>query len=282
MSTPATIAILWDVYAIRYATTVRTVFSNFLHTEGMVDGPMPLNFYIWVAHNSDLDRTVVIDTGFNPQAAGRRDRRQECDPATALAALGLEIGCVSDVVLTHLHYDHAGNLAAFPEALIHLQREEMNYATGPNMEFAKANHFFEPDDIRSAVTALYSGRLKFHEGDAEIAPGLSVHAIGGHTAGLQVVRINTARGNVVLASDAAHYYANKTLRNPFPAIHDLDQMLAGYDRIGELCDSSEHFIPGHDPEVLRIYPGQVNPKNIDIACLSLPPVAKPVLPHKDS
>jgi glyoxylase-like metal-dependent hydrolase (beta-lactamase superfamily II) len=129
----------------------------------------------------------------------------------------------------------------------------MEYATGAHMLDEKRNHFYEPGDIGSAVHALYGGRLRFHDGDGEVAPGLTVHLVGGHTAGLQVVRVHTARGWVVLASDAAHYFANMALRNPFPAVHDVPEMMRGFDRLDELATSPDHVVPGHDPAVMRIY-----------------------------
>jgi len=94
----------------------------------------------------------------------------------------------------------------------------------------------------------------FHAGDATLLPGLELLHIGGHTRGLQAVRVHTARGWVVLASDAAHYYANAVRENPFPVVIDVAQMLAGHRRLLALAGSVDHFIPGHDPAVLDRYP----------------------------
>jgi glyoxylase-like metal-dependent hydrolase (beta-lactamase superfamily II) len=268
----------WELHAIRYASTERRVRTNFLHSDDMVDGPMDLDFFLWVAFDRSSGHLIVVDTGFNRQSSARRSRVQECDPQTALGALGHAIADVQDVVVTHLHYDHAGNFGAFPSAIFHLQAAEMEYATGTPMYDVKQNHFYEPDDICSAVRSLYAGRLRFHRGDGEIAPGVTVHHIGGHTVGLQIVRVHTARGWVVLASDAAHYFANRALRNPFPAVHDVDEMMRGYDRLDELAASAEHIIPGHDPEVLRIYPRLQNTERLDIAILHQSPVAVPRQP----
>lgn len=265
----------WEIYAARYASVERSVHGNFLNAQDWADAPMPLDFFIWVAVDRQAGRCVVIDTGFNTGSGGRRNRVQEYSPAMILDALGLAIADVGDVIITHLHYDHAGNFGDFPAATFHLQPAEIAYATGPCMDHGHASHFYEPDDLSSAVHALYASRLHFCGADDDLAPGLSVHLIGGHTAGLQVVRINTARGAVVLASDAAHLYANKALRNPFPAIHDLDAMLIGYDRLDALAASPEHVVPGHDPEVLRIYPRFANVAGLDIACLHLPPLDQP-------
>jgi glyoxylase-like metal-dependent hydrolase (beta-lactamase superfamily II) len=266
---------IWEIYAARYASVQRSVHGNFQNASDWADDPMPLDFFIWVAIDRQAKRTVVIDTGFNLRSGGRRNRVQECSPAVILNALDVDVVDVADVIITHLHYDHAGNFADFPSAVFHLQPAEIAYATGPCMNHGHAGQFYEPDDLTAAVQALYGSRLHFCEANDELAPGLSVHLIGGHTAGLQVVRINTARGIVVLASDAAHFYANKALRNPFPAIHDLDAMISGYDRLDALATSPDHVIPGHDPEVLRIYPRFANAAGIDIASVHLPPLDQP-------
>lgn len=268
----------WKIYAIRYASLQRTVRMNFLHPDKLpkgvdLDAPMRLDFFIWVAICGE--RVIVIDTGFNRDTSQRRNRILECDPATALLALGLHADQIADVVITHLHYDHAGNLAQFPAATFHVQEAEMGYATGHCMCDQKQNHFFEADDISTAIHMLYDGRVQFHHGDTELAPGFSLHLIGGHTAGLQIARIHTARGWVVLASDATHYFGNQLVRNPFPAIYDFDEVLRGYDRLETLADSPAHIIPGHDPEVLRIYPPHPNSENLDIVCLHAEPIAQP-------
>jgi len=104
------------------------------------------------------------------------------------------------------------------------------------------------------VRHAYAGRLRFHDGDAELCPGITLHLIGGHTMGLQVVRVWTRRGWLVLASDATHFYANMDQERPFPIVWSLDDMFAGFRRLRALAESGQHIIPGHDPLVLERYP----------------------------
>jgi glyoxylase-like metal-dependent hydrolase (beta-lactamase superfamily II) len=103
------------------------------------------------------------------------------------------------------------------------------------------------------VRRVYAGRVQFHDGDAELFPGISLHLIGGHTMGLQVVRVSTRRGWVVLASDASHFYANMEESRPFPIVWSVADMVGGYRRLGELAESPAHIIPGHDPQVIERY-----------------------------
>lgn len=172
----------------------------------------------------------------------------------ALALLDVDAVSVRDVVITHLHYDHVGSFDRFPQATFHLQDLEMQYATGRNMGHEALRHAFEVEDVVGMVRSVYAGRVRFHAGDAELFPGISVHLIGGHTLGLQVVRVATRRGWVVLASDASHYYANIGEGRPFPIVYNVGDMMDGWGNLRTLADSPEHIIPGHDSEVLARYP----------------------------
>jgi len=129
----------------------------------------------------------------------------------------------------------------------------MAYATGRYMAVEHFSHAYEPDEVVAMVRNVYAGRVEFHDGDAEIASGLSVHHIGGHTAGLQAVRIWTRIGWLVLASDASHYYANMNERKPFPIVADVTQMVDGWARLRKLADAPQHVVPGHDPLVMQRY-----------------------------
>ena len=104
------------------------------------------------------------------------------------------------------------------------------------------------------IRRLFAGRVVFHNGDDEIAAGLSVHHVGGHTMGMQIVRVNTRRGVVVLASDASHLYANMEQGRPFPIVYNVAGMLEGHATLRRLASSPQHIIPGHDPLVMARYP----------------------------
>lgn len=142
------------------------------------------------------------------------------------------------VILTHMHYDHAGALARFPKAVFHLQAAEMAYATGPCMCDAALNHPFTVQHVCEMVRHVYSGRVRFHEGDAGIAPGIEVFAAAGHSMGLQAVRVKTAAGWMVLASDASHFYENFAARKLFPIVADAPAMLRSFDRIGRMAQQA--------------------------------------------
>ena len=178
----------------------------------------------------------------------------ERSPAACLRDAGIDPAQVTDVIVTHLHWDHAGCLDDYPQATLHVQEQELAFATGPCMCEPFLRRPFDADDVASTVRALYGGRLRLHQGDSEVAPGIALHHIGGHTKGLQAVRVSTARGPVVLASDAAHTWRNLRRRNPFPVLVNVEDVLRGFRKLESLAESPDHIIPGHDPLVVRRFP----------------------------
>ncbi len=245
----------YEVYAIKYAHHARRASENFIGGDPH-DGPMPLDYFVWLirGHDGKNTREIVVDTGFSAAMAAKRNRNHLRCPTEGLRLLGADSRTIKDVVITHLHYDHVGNFDLFPAATLHLQDREMNYATGRHMMQPVFQGAYEVEDVVGMVRRVYAGRVRFHDGDADIAPGISVHLIGGHTMGLQVVRVATRRGSVVLASDASHFYANMEQARPFPIVFSVADMVEGYRRLRELADSPGHIIPGHDPLVLERYP----------------------------
>jgi glyoxylase-like metal-dependent hydrolase (beta-lactamase superfamily II) len=239
------------VYAVKYAERDARRPEHFLGGDEH-DVPMPMDYFVWAVVGDD--RTWVVDTGFEAADAERRGRRLLRTATEALAMVGVDAATVEDVILTHLHYDHAGGVAQFPYARFHLQDREMAFATGRHMAQPVFNHAMTADHIAALVHAVHAGRVAFHAGDAELAPGLSVHLLGGHTDGLQVVRVSTAGGWLVLASDASHYYENMERGRPFPIVFDVGAMVAGYTTLRQLASSPDAVIPGHDPLVLQRFP----------------------------
>lgn len=240
----------FEVFAIRYATAQRTAADVFIGGDPH-EGAIAMDYFVWVARNSR--HTVVIDTGFDAEAAKLRKRELLRNPADGLQRLGVDCGHVEHVIITHMHYDHAGNLQLFPRARFHLQDHEMAFATGRYMAHPFFAHAYNLEAVVAMVRLVYAGQVQFHDGDAQILPGLTVHRVGGHTHGLQVVRIWTHLGWVVLASDATHYLANMNTGRPFPIVADVMRMTDGWRRLQELVTRPDYIIPGHDPLVMRRY-----------------------------
>ena len=240
------------MYAVKYAERHGVRGEHFLDPDQHASSPMPMDYFVWAARGGG--RTYVIDTGFTADDAALRGRTLLRTAGQGLALIGVDATTVEDVIITHLHYDHVGGIAQFPNARFHIQDREVAYASGRHMTHRSLNHAFNPQHIADFVKVVHAGRAVFHDGDAELAPGLSVHHVGGHTDGLQVVRIWTRQGWLVLASDASHFYENMRDGRPFPILFDVGAVLDGYRRMRELTGRDELIVPGHDPLVLDRFP----------------------------
>ena len=193
----------YEVYAIQYAYRPdrkrHETFITNAWTDPLHQSDQPISYYIWAIVNSS--RTIVVDTGFDQKESDRRrigsgdiwQPEFKCSPADGLRMIDIDSSLVSDVIITHLHFDHAGTLDAFPQARFHLQEKEMQFATGPCMAHSYFNGAYTVDHVVDMVRNVYSGRVVFHAGDSEIAPGLSVHHIGGRDPSLNGVNVHEKR-----------------------------------------------------------------------------------------
>ncbi len=243
---------IWEVHSLKYADrNARTRADSFLDDDDHAS-QHDMDYFIWVLRCGD--QVILVDTGYDEAEAAARNRPIRIDAVSALAPLGLRPEDITTLICTHLHYDHAGGLHLFPNATIHLQAAEMAFATGPCMCDAHIRDPFTADHVCEAVKRVYSGRVVFHDGDGQVADGVTVHCVGGHSTGLQIVRVRTESGWMVLASDASHYYENLFSRKFFPIVVNKDEMLSGFDRCLELASDKSLIVPGHDPLVRKLFP----------------------------
>ncbi|RNF39783.1 N-acyl homoserine lactonase family protein [Planococcus salinus] len=244
---------VYEVYAIRYATRDVKAYDNFYgHFDPHEDYSMPMDYFIWVAKSAA--HTFVIDVGFNEKVSNERKRTFLRCPIETLEKFGVKKEEVSKVIITHMHYDHIGNLTKFPDATFVLQEEEMAFWTGKYASRLAFYSVIEEQDILHLVKENFKAKVKFVNGDEEIAPGINVYKVGGHSAGLQIVTVNTEKGTLVLASDATHYYKNIEEDRPFSGVHNIPQMYDSFDKVNKLASSPELIIPGHDPKVTEKFP----------------------------
>jgi glyoxylase-like metal-dependent hydrolase (beta-lactamase superfamily II) len=255
------------LYAFRYATREAVRQDHFMTEVDDPDRDMPMDYFVWLA--TDGRTHVLIDTGFSEQVAVARGRTWLHRPADCVRAVGVDPAAIQHVVLTHLHYDHAGTLEDFPGATFHLQEREYEFATGRGSDSTRAG--FEAADMTRLVDLFYQGRLALEDGSASPVRGVSMHLVGGHTPGLQVVSVRTERGRVVVMSDASHFYEHFERGLSFPHADDPERSIAGLALIDDLADSRDHVVPGHDPLVLARYPAVRNDAGLAGAALHRPP-----------
>jgi glyoxylase-like metal-dependent hydrolase (beta-lactamase superfamily II) len=237
----------YRIYAMQYAH--RETNSSEVFYGDRADMPIAMDYFVWAVTNGE--RTVIVDLGFTEAVGTRRGRRFLRSPVRGLAEIDIDPARVEHVIITHFHYDHTGNHALFPRATFYVQDDEMAFYTGRHARQPAFRHSVEVDDIVALVRLSYEGRVAFVDGEREILPDVRVHRVGGHTAGMQIVSVQTARGRAVLASDAAHYYRNLDEGIPFATLHDLPGTYHAFERVRGLADAPDLIIPGHDPLVLE-------------------------------
>lgn len=242
----------YEALAVRYAT-LRSTKSELYYRHaayGEPDGEVQMDYFFWLLRSGG--ETVLVDTGFAPEAGRRRGRTCLAAPVEALRRLGVEPGSVSTIVVTHLHYDHTGNLPAFPGAELIVPRRELEFWTSPmaqRFQFASSAETSEIDYVRRAAAA---GRVRLIDGTEEILAGVTAIVVGGHSPGQQVTVVTGQGGPIVLTSDAAHFYEELERDRPFAVIADLGQCYAAFDLIkGLAAQPGAVLVPGHDPQVMR-------------------------------
>jgi len=243
----------YEVLAVRFGERPLMRSDCFFryHAYGEPDADLLLDFFFWVVR--DGSSTVLVDTGFDPVAAPKRPGlRYVASPTEALAAVGIRPDDVDAVVVTHCHFDHIGNISAFPRARILVQRAEMEFWTAHG---AKPPQAFsaEAAELEYLWAAAAAGRVDVLDGDAEVLPGVTAHFVGGHCPGQQVVVVDGDRP-VVLASDAVHLYEELERDMPFPLFSDLPAMYRTYADLRRQVQFGAVVVPGHDHLVMERFP----------------------------
>jgi len=162
---------VYEVYALRYGAR-----SDWTRAKSYLNDPDPnaadaIEYFFWIVRNAD--HTFVVDTGFDAATALRYKRTAFADPSTQLSAFGIDSSTVEDLIVTHMHFDHVGALPAYDKARFHLQKADLAYATSPSMKYDFLRFAYDLVHVSQMLERVYSGRAKFHDGDAELAPGVS-------------------------------------------------------------------------------------------------------------
>jgi len=256
----------YRVAALRYAERETTLHHGYHRwpSYGEDDGPLGMAYYLWVIQPADGDGgdgergegPIVVDSGFDPVLGERMGRRCLIPPVDALARFGVDPASVRRLVLTHLHYDHIGNVDAFPAARISVARRELEFwTTDPVAAREQFAEHTDPAGLKAVRRAAAEGRVDLIDDEAEIAPGVRAVVVGGHSPGQLVLEIAIPGGRrLVLASDAVHYDDELARERPFAVFSDLPGVYRAYHTVRTLAGADGVIVPGHDPSVMERFP----------------------------
>lgn len=256
----------YETYALRYAyrdgnTSSETYYRFELY--GEPEQTFSMDYFFWVARNTR--RTVLVDCGYTPERAVQRGRTLVASPEELLARIGLTLAEVDHVVLSHMHWDHIGNVGLFPNATFSIARREFEFWRGPFGHRPCIGLALGDPELAAVQRLEKEGRLFQVEDDHHrLFPGIDLITSPGHTPGQLVTDVATADGAVVLASDALHYDDEMLLDRPFHVFTEIEGMYRTYQTLRSLAARPDTaVIAGHDPSVTASY------KEVAESCLDL-------------
>ncbi|MGH7694249.1 MAG: N-acyl homoserine lactonase family protein [Gemmatimonadaceae bacterium] len=237
----------YEVEAIRFATVpafpVRALVAG-ADTSRRLDIAMS----VWLLRGGG--RNILVDAGFHRQRYIERWKPAGyVSPAEAVRQAGVNPDSISDIVITHIHWDHADGIDLFPSANVWIQAEEYHYYVTP-LTGAPQERAIESEVSMMLFDLERRGRLRLIDGDAkEFLPGLTAYTGGRHTYASQYVGVRTASGTVVIASDNMYLYENLEKRVPIAQTLDAESNLRAQARMKTIASDVRLIVPGHDPQV---------------------------------
>ena len=218
-----------------------------------MDKYVQIHYYIFAIRGGG--ETIVVDCGVHPEVARQRNLAAYVSPAEVLKRIDIDAAKVKHLILTHIHFDHVSGIQLFPRANIYLQEKEFNFWMKDPIA-KKAPFLFLTDAAANRYLAKQEGKKRLHliRGDKKILPGIELLLAPGHTPGLQVVAVNTAKGTAIVGSDLAHVASSYQTDFPSAIITDMITWMKSYDKIRPRASSPDLLFPGHDLALLENYP----------------------------
>jgi glyoxylase-like metal-dependent hydrolase (beta-lactamase superfamily II) len=256
----------YEVFAVKYATIPDFAVNQLVAGADAVR-KLDIAMLVWLIRGNG--KTILFDAGFYREQFFKQWHVTDfVKPSDAIRRAGVNPEDVTDVIVSHLHWDHADGIDLFPKAKIWLQEDELEYYAGSAWQSRRTHGGIDPDDVLAAVKLNTQGRVGLVNGDAqEILPGIACFTGGKHTYASQFLTVATPAGTVVLASDNLYLYENLDKHAPIAATLDAESNLRAQDRMKQLASRPELIVPGHDPAVLKRFP-ELAPGVVKIAVFS--------------
>jgi glyoxylase-like metal-dependent hydrolase (beta-lactamase superfamily II) len=252
----------YTIDAIRYGTVAHFPL-NALVMGAPKDQFTDIAMVFWVIRGGG--RTILFDSGCHRQHW--LDDFHMTDflaPDKALEQAGIAPSSVTDVIVSHAHWDHMGGIDLFPDAAIWIQKGEYEYYTGAAWQPGGQSGGIDPEDVLELLRRNTRGKLHLVDGDnVEILPGIRAYTGARHTFASQYILVG-GEPPYVLASDNVYLYENLRSHRASATFHPSDQPanLAAQQRMMELAGSVDRIVPGHDPAIFTHFPSQGRVANV--------------------
>jgi glyoxylase-like metal-dependent hydrolase (beta-lactamase superfamily II) len=216
---------------------------------------MDIAMMVWVVKGNN-GRVALVDSGFHREQYFRQFTvRDFVKPSDAIAPLGLKPEDVTDIFLTHMHWDHAGGIDLFPSSRIWIQKDEYDYYTSDAWQSTRTHGGIDADDVLEIVKRNTRGLVSFLRGDDDTSlSGIGFGVGGKHTWQSQFVTVQLREKAAVLASDNMYLYENLDTHTPIAQTLDAVSNLRTQDRMKSLAGEARLLVPGHDPAVFNRFP----------------------------
>lgn len=245
----------YKIEAIRYGSIPQYPVAG-LVVGAPEDERIDIPLVFWVIRGND--RNILFDCGFHREIWNEQFNITEfIRPDKAVQLAGLTADEVTDIIISHAHWDHMGGIDLFPNATIWIQKAEFEYYVGAAWQEGGNHGGIDPEDMVTLVHRNTEGKLRFIDGDdVEILPGIRAYTGGRHTFASQYILVETDPP-YILASDNCYLYRNLETRSPIVTFEPEDgpANLAALERMIALAGAPERVIPGHDPLLFKRFPG---------------------------
>lgn len=240
----------YQIYAIKFGErTTKNALSDVAVGSTSKDS-VNVYFMYWLLKGSN-GKTILVDAGFTADADINPKAIRYERPDKMLKELSVKPEEITDIIISHPHWDHIGGIDLYPQAMVWMQKEDYNYFVGAAWQVDGNKNGFNPKDVKKIVDRNLSNKLILIKGDGiEIMPNIKVYTGSKHTYEAQYVVVGSDENKVILASDNAWYYYNITSSLSIPVTHDASAYIKNMERMKNMQSNTDLIIPGHDPLVM--------------------------------
>lgn len=243
----------YEIYALKFGERTHKIPVSDAAVGAKGNDSLNACFMYWLLKGNG--KVILVDAGFTDDMQINPRFITWSPPEQMLTKINMKPEDVTDIILTHPHWDHIGGISLYPNAMVWMQQDDYNYFVGEAWQKGGNNNGFNKEDVAKIVGNNLNEKLTLIKGDdIEIMPGIKVFTGSKHTYESQFVLVDSGTEKVIIASDCAWYYYNLQTLLPIPVTHDAKSYTKNLKRMLSMVSNSDMVIPGHDPLVFSKFP----------------------------